>query len=238
MTRLKTLPFIFLSISLAILTANETLLSQPQRLNLRDDGSHSNDSAELATNFVVAQTLPQSQVEVDGQSASEQDMLTYPISVQLPQAAQFALYRKIKNCRIAKLREDSTHPTYHSFFKCDLNNDLKPDFALVAVAGNDSTLTEYYVALVSSNDTYQAFIVRSDNITGCDIDEYSMSIEPKGTEIAAFDGPDSEVKWKPSKDGSGISFDVDCILIGSLVNNSCQSFVFQNGRFHSFLSCD
>ena len=134
--------------------------------------------------------------------------------------------------------EDPKNPKYNSFFKCYLNQDPKPDFVLVVITGSDSSLTEHYVALVSTANKYEAFILRSYNIFELSVDEYTVFIEPRNSPVTAFGDLDPDLKYKPAKDGAGVIFDVDCVLIGSLVGNQCETFVFQNGKFHEFSSCD
>jgi len=166
------------------------------------------------------------------------DTLTYPASAVLPSAASIALDEKLQDWKIAKLSEDSLNPKYNSFFKCDLNKDKKPDYVLVVVTGIKSTLTEHYVAIVSFGDKYNAFILRSYNISKFWIDDHRLWIYPKGTHIALFGNLDSSVPYKQVPNEAGISFDVDCIIIIPNIGSNCVSYVYHKNRFYDFSSCD
>jgi len=166
------------------------------------------------------------------------DTLTYPASAVLPSAASFALDEKLQDWKIAKLSEDSLNPKYNSFFKCDLNKDNKPDYVLVVVTGNKLTLTEHYVAIVSTGDKYNAFILRSYNISKFWIDDYYLLINPKDTYVTIIGDIDPSVPHKDVPNEPYIFFDVDSITITSIIGNDCTSYVYHNNRFYDFSSCE
>ncbi len=184
------------------------------------------------------QNLPEKKAKIKNLPVVKHDTLTYPVSLVLPPAVTTSLNEKLRDWRIAKLSEDSLNPKYDSFFKCDLNKDKKPDYVFVVVTGNKSTLTEHYVAIVSDGDKYNAFILRSYNISKFWIDYYYLSIQSKNTYVAVFGDLDPALTYKIVKDQPSVTFDVDCITIATIIGNQCDTYVYHNGKFYDFSSCD
>ena len=209
--------------------AVEVLASLPIRftiLNTSPDG------------FVLQNVSPKNPEPKSPAVFVKHDTLTYPISAVLPSGASFALDEKLQGWKIAKLSEDSLNPMYNSFFKCDLNKDNNPDYVLVVVTGNKSTLTEHYVAIVSTGDKYNAFILRSYNISKCWIDDFCLLIHPKNTYVPIIGDLDSSVPYKNAPNESSILFDVDSFTIDSIIGNYCISYVYHNNIFYEFSSCE
>jgi hypothetical protein len=127
-----------------------------------------------------------------------------------------------------------------SFYKCFLNNDTIGDYAIALTTGKDSSLIEYFVALVSHDEAYSVFILDSNKaqIGAC---ERYLFITPAGKKMNIFGDYDGELYSYGEMDSNKvyIKFPTDCVLLQPIGGGTLYSnFVFINGRFIEISSAD
>jgi hypothetical protein len=127
-------------------------------------------------------------------------------------------------------------PEYHDdcetdgppFFKCNLNGDSLPDYALDITVGGDSSLHELFIAFVSNDSGYSLFIL--DTVSRGWTGNCYLKIFHAGME---FDGPPFYQEGDNRK-----SFDTDCVSQFMCSANGCTVFLYEKGRFRRFSPCD
>ena len=89
-------------------------------------------------------------------------------SQNLPNAAQLVLDRTFHGWQLRPNHVPNPcdmpkrlAPSFPTLIPCKLNSDSVTDFAVALTVGKDSAQTEYFVALVSRDDSYDLFILAS-----------------------------------------------------------------------------
>jgi len=172
-------------------------------------------------------------------------MLTFQSDWTTPKlspSAEKVLNATFKNWQILKPRpedEDRERPEY-SFHRCNLNNDDVFDFALVIISGTDSNITENYVALVSQDKDYKLFVLKSFKKKDREFSKMELYIYREATYVANFGIDEGKIpdELKSFSSNEGGYFDRDCVSVMYKDANICDTYIFLNGKFHSFSSCD
>jgi hypothetical protein len=126
---------------------------------------------------------------------------------------------------------------FQCFYKCNLNNDTLPDYALVVQSTEDSEKVESYLALIAEGTSYRLYRLWSTKASTSYDTGFDFAIEARGDTIVNF-GFDDEQSVPPSLLASYDKFDVDCVTIAARAKNICRSYVFYKDKFWSFSSCD
>jgi hypothetical protein len=185
--------------------------------------------------FILVYTIP----------SASQDM---PHSVKMLLDARFSKWRIVeyslpKNCIEGKWAR--LYLNYQSFYKCNLNGDSIPDYAIRFVRGNDSTLIEYFVAILSKDNIYDAVVLDSCFANKGAGNRY-LQLLLSGAEVNIFD----DSRWeeitkfgKLSDNKQLISFPVDALIINPICEAyykavEVTTFVWINNRFIGFSSAD
>jgi hypothetical protein len=128
-------------------------------------------------------------------------------------------------------------PKARNIIKCHLNLDTIPDYAIRIRVSIASVPYEYFLAAVSTNGTYQLFVLHSTS----DLSQTQMFLSPAGRKLNVFGELDSIVTryGEVSKDGGFIRFPTDCINFTSIIQSSMDlNYVFIQDKFFKISSGD
>lgn len=151
----------------------------------------------------------------------------------LPVAAVKILNDSIPDWTFQAYSEEEKEEGWGSYFKCVLNDDTVPDYALNVVVKEDST--SYFIALLSDGNGFKLYYLWDEREYKGEYFSY-MRVYTAGTEITNFgfrDEPDTlaDIPFQSV-------FKTDCIEVGAKEQNGCVTYVFDNGKVRSFVSCD
>ena len=132
-----------------------------------------------------------------------------------------------------------------SFYRCNLNNDSIPDYALRIVTGRDSNLVEYFLAIVSNIKSSDLFVVDSCRAFQGAGHRY-LWIYRSGEEITMFGGegsPEILAYAQKTKHAETVAFPVDAIQLEPICESyykavEISTYVFIRGKFYEFSSGD
>ena len=116
------------------------------------------------------------------------------------------------------------------FQECFVNNDTLPDYALHIIVSEDSTTTEQFLVLLAEGRSFRPITLESRTRDDPDFGFYYQVLYKAGFHF-----------WvAPFEDGGDprSSFPVDCIGVLMRVQNSCNIYLFDNGKFKVFSPCD
>ncbi len=119
------------------------------------------------------------------------------------------------------------------FYKCNLNGDSLPDYAVKVTVGKDSCLVEYYVALIAYNQTYAFHLLDASpswlGLAGRD----EIVLRHKGEVVPNYEDYDygkDEPKMMP--------LETDAIEFVPLDGCCATIHIFRNGTFEMITSSD
>jgi len=138
-------------------------------------------------------------------------------------------------------------PSFKPVSKCNLNGDGIPDYLVAITKGRDSNIVEYFIALVSSSDSYSLFLLDSAKINQ-GAGERNVEVMPSGLPLNFFGGDEEISNYGRVKKGGEvgedqIAFPTDAIEIYP----ECEAHwkeapmfasIFIKGRFVSFMVSD
>lgn len=118
-------------------------------------------------------------------------------------------------------------------YKCNLNGDSVPDYALEATVGKDSCMIRYFVALIAYDYTY-AFHLLLAYPASLDVDgrDEGFELRHKGEAVPNYNDYDEE-----KDDARLMTLPTDAI---ELIPDGCcvTIHIFRNGTFEFFTSSD
>jgi len=138
-------------------------------------------------------------------------------------------------------------PRAHPFYKCNLNLDTIPDYAIRIFTGKDQTIMEYFVAILSYKSSYQLFILDSCTYKRGAGERYLYLLKTGGkTNIFDNEHWNEITKFgKLSQHGGAtfISFPVDALITNPICGGKfneveIRTYVFIKDHFYGFSSAD
>ena len=119
----------------------------------------------------------------------------------------------------------------HYIYKCDLNGDSLPDYALAATVGESDCLVEYYFALIAQKDGYTFFLLSIAPPELRRAGGIEFNIRHKGEKTTEFP---TDVSGEPKE----IILQTDALEFVPL-NGCCPTIhIFRDGRFQLITSGD
>ena len=147
-------------------------------------------------------------------------------------------------CLIFDVKPD---PHMLNFYKCKLNKDTIPDYAMWIVAGRGLNLCEYFIAILSEQSSYEIYVLDSCKAYEGAGERY-LCLLKAGIKTNIFDDEHlkeiSDYGKLSTEDGASlISFPVDALIIQPICENwykaiEIHTYVFIKDRFYSFISAD
>jgi hypothetical protein len=137
------------------------------------------------------------------------------------------------------------NPAVKSFYRCNLNEDKNPDYAIRLVTGRDSTLFEYFIALVSNAISCDLFVLDSCGAYKGAGHRYLLLLQA-GHDTPIFGGDDTPELWKYARKGKNqqaYTFPVDAVVLEPICESyykavSVSGYVYIRNRFYEFSGAD
>ena len=158
---------------------------------------------------------------------------------------RIASYSVPSDCEYAKYVK--LNPKAHPYYKCNLNMDTIPDYAMRLFTGQGRTLMEYFIAILSEYSSFKLFILDSCNAARGAGERYLYLLKP-GDKTNIFDDPFWEVisefgKLSKGQRATFISFPIDALKIkpicgGKFKEVEIDTYVYIKNRFYNFSSAD
>jgi len=130
--------------------------------------------------------------------------------------------------------------TARSFYSCKLNEDEKADYACRFVTGHDSSLIEYFVALVSNASSYDVFVLDSCTASRGAGNRY-LQVLRAGRQTAFFFDDTTSALFNYAEAGNDgqVFFLVDAVMIQPVCESYYKAigelgYVFIRDRFYEF----
>ena len=138
----------------------------------------------------------------------------------------------------------SPAPSFRALAECNLNDDGVPDYSLAITTGHDSTLNEYFLALVSTGSTYGVFVLTS-SAAFHGVGERYFYIIHAGDTASCFCPDDSVIQnyGHAIISQDQITFPTDAIQINPACGANwkeveADGYVFIRGQFLSYSAAD
>jgi hypothetical protein len=134
-------------------------------------------------------------------------------------------------------------PSFKPVSKCNLNGDGIPDYVVAITKGRNSSLVEYFIALVSNGLRYDLNLFDTARIHEGAGQRMFMVISAGDTMAIFGDGDTLVYNYSTSFGHNGITFPTDAIEIypeceGRWKEVMAYGFIFIRGRFRMFSAAD
>ena len=124
-----------------------------------------------------------------------------------------------------------------NFYRCELNGDSMPDYALKVLSGQGNCLVEYYVALVADSSGYGFYLLAA-SPAWLNLGKETIILKHKGEAIPIFGDDDPADFAEPEPRPAGYVLKRDAIEFIPEQGCCSTAFVFVKGRFHLITTSD